>query len=174
MEATLPSYIWDRETVRKVSNLIVSRNYYVSDELILDLKHEGSLGLIEAQEKRVVLIDLQNQIRVYGVEAHPDDIDLTAQQWNTDLHRTIVKITGRWKPHTHDVMLYGGPQDGGIWVVRDAPYEPLIMERPTVRLANWLPHFDAPPLEAAVEKTFWKFSGWHEQRRCWIYTQDGK
>lgn len=167
MEETRPSYMWDWETVRTVSGIIAHGRFRISAEARL-LADKSLLKLEIEQVKRSLL----DQIRTHGVEADPRDFDFrTTECVDAELGHAVHVIDAHWWPTTNAVLVFGGSRDGEIWAVRGAPHQPIVIEEP-VTLPARPTDYHNPLMDISLRTTIWNASGWHEQRRCWIYTRE--
>lgn len=116
-----------------------------------------------AAARTEVARNLIEACRVHAVEVHPGDIAFGVTLAPNSLGTVI---SGSWQPSTREVEFYGGPLDGRVYAIQNAPQAVNVAVAPP--MAPWH-RPDAADIALAPETMRYAVDGWRESARRWVY-----
>lgn len=148
------SRVWSMQTVRHVRNLEVGFRLSAQQARYWTDQHAKATF-------HHMFRSLQGGADAFAAILHEADVAVYRQE---DGPTSNIRFTMSWEPETREVELSGGSQDGMRLSVKRVG-EAVTFTFPAPPLAPP----DAPPRD---EHIVYALSGWHEERRCWVYTLD--
>ncbi len=148
--------VWSMETVRAVGRLRVSgfesREAYEQ----IDTPATGSSVTYANMLHDRLAREIVEGARTHAVEVDPRDTVMTeveAPGW-------MRRFDARWQPRTETVEVVGGPMDGSVLAVKDAPdvfFQALMQDAPLDDLC------------VTTRTVTYECVGWSEAHRRWVY-----
>lgn len=148
--------VWPMETVSAVGRLRVMG--YESREVYARFIDDARRLLRERLARSLV-----DAARTHGVEIDPRDtvmVEVAIPEENA----WTRKFETSWQPQTTIVKLVGGPKDGSVMDVKDAPTNVILVPAITVDPFSGDLHLSLP------RAVTYECIGWSETHRCWIYS----
>lgn len=140
--------VWSMETVRAVGRLRVSG--FESREAYEQI--DGARRMLHDRLAREIV----EGARTHAVEVDPRDTVMTEVEAPVWMRR----FDARWQPRTETVEVVGGPMDGSVLAVKDAPdvfFQALMQDAPLDDLC------------VTTRTVTYECVGWSEAHRRWVY-----
>ncbi len=149
--------VWPMETVYAVGRLRVMG--YESREVYARFIGDARRLLHERLARSLV-----HAARTHAVEIDPRDTVMFEVVIPGEEEAWMRKFEARWQPQTTIVKLVGGPKDGSVMDVKDAPTNVILVPAITVDPFSGDLHLSLP------RAVTYECIGWSETHRCWIYS----
>lgn len=152
--------IWTRHQVDQVRGV---RAAVVLDPELMSRAKDTAQATAEV--RRQLARQIIEACYPFAVVVDPRDIE-----FNTESVQFGIRVEARWRPCTDEVEFVGGPADGSVYAVQDAPRRAVV-----VAVASDHPNYaDSLAVPSAYDDSLpqrvaYRLTGWHEGARRWVY-----